>query len=185
MAKQAISSQLTGQQLKIVAEDLPGSFLEKRATFVTLHKNGRLRGCIGELQAKVPLYQSVIDNARLAAFKDPRFLPVQLNELDQLEIEVSILSLSKPLAYLSQQDLIRQLEESKPGVVLKQGNKSATFLPQVWEELPTGELFLSQLCLKAGLAKDQWQQEKVEIEIYQVEKIEAKASPSLDVPDFS
>src|SRR3989338_11221433 len=106
-------------------------FMEKSATFVTLYKNGRLRGCIGSLIAARPLYQDVILNAVNAAFFDPRFNPVAKDELSSLCIEISILSKPRKLEYVNNADLLRKLKTSY-GIIIKKGYSTATFLPQVW-----------------------------------------------------
>ncbi len=149
-------------------------FQKNRGTFVTLKKHGQLRGCIGSLSANEPVAESVRHNAINAAFHDPRFQPLSENELDQVEVEVSILSEPKPLAYEDADDLIAKLRVNIDGVILRKGYHSATFLPQVWEQLPKPEDFLSHLCRKAGLPGDAWRTSKLEISTYQVEYFEEK-----------
>jgi MEMO1 family protein len=128
---------------------------EMRASFVTLQREGRLRGCIGMLEASRPLGVDVIANARAAAFGDPRFKPVTSAEVDTLEVEVSILSRAVKLAFEDHADLIRQLRPGEDGLILEAGTGAATrrgtFLPQVWESLPDPEQFIEQLKMKAGL----------------------------------
>ncbi len=143
---------------------------EKGAVFVTLNLYGGLRGCIGSLVAHRPLIDDLIDNARAAAFKDPRFIPLTLTEFDELEIEVSLLSAPRRLEYSSTADLKTKIRPGLDGVVLDLNGYRATFLPQVWEELPTFELFFNHLCHKAGLDGDCLEMHP-KIEIYQVEKI--------------
>lgn len=140
------------------------------ATFVTLNLYGGLRGCIGSLVAHRPLIDDLIDNARSAAFRDPRFLPLSLTEFEEVEIEVSLLSEPKPLEYSSTADLKTKVQAGVDGVVLSLNGRRATFLPQVWDELTTFELFFSHLCQKAGLGSN-CLEEHPEIEIYQVEKV--------------
>ena len=128
---------------------------EMRATFVTLKQQGNLRGCIGMLEAARPLGTDVIANARAAAFSDPRFKPLTGKELDDLEIEVSILSRPARMLFEDHADLLRQLEPGKDGLIIESGSGAATrrgtFLPQVWESLPDPEQFIAQLKLKASL----------------------------------
>ncbi|MGB5964828.1 MAG: AmmeMemoRadiSam system protein A [Sulfurimonadaceae bacterium] len=143
---------------------------QKGATFVTLNLYGGLRGCIGSLVAHRPLLDDLIDNARSAAFRDPRFLPLSLTELEEVEIEVSLLSAPKLLEYSSTADLRTKVRPGIDGVVLSLSGRRATFLPQVWDELSTFELFFSHLCQKAGLGSN-CLEEHPEIEIYQVEKV--------------
>ncbi len=140
--------------------------------FVTLKVRGDLRGCIGSLVGRDPLRESVRSNAISAAFHDPRFPPLEPRELEQIHIEVSVLTASKPLRYKSAADLLEQLRPRIDGVTIRKDLASATFLPQVWDQLPQKETFLKQLCLKAGLPADAWRQGDLEIETYQVEYFE-------------
>ena len=119
-------------------------FLEKRGVFVTLHKNGKLRGCIGYIQPIKPLIEAVCDNAVAAAAADNRFAPVEADEIDDLRIEISVLTVPRP-------DTLENIIKNKYGVVLRQGSRGATYLPQVWDDLPEPEEFFGSLCLKAGL----------------------------------
>jgi AmmeMemoRadiSam system protein B/AmmeMemoRadiSam system protein A len=141
-------------------------------TFVTLKINGQLRGCIGNLTAKEPVIEGVRQNAVNAAYHDPRFSPLAAKELDRLDIEVSILSEPRPLEYSDGQDLIHKLRVNVDGVIIRKGYAGATFLPQVWEQLPKPEDFLSHLCLKAGLPSNTWRNTKLEVLTYQVQYFE-------------
>jgi AmmeMemoRadiSam system protein A len=143
---------------------------EKGATFVTLNLHGGLRGCIGTLVAHRPLIDDLIDNARSAAFRDPRFMPLTPQEFAETEIEVSKLSEPKTLEYSSIADLREKVRPGIDGVVLTLYDRRATFLPQVWDDLPSFDLFFSHLCQKAGLGGS-CLQEYPKIEVYQVEKI--------------
>lgn len=140
--------------------------------FVTLKKNHRLRGCIGTLEGREPLAQGVRTYAEHAAFHDPRFAPLSAGELDQVTIEVSVLTPPQPLAYTDVKDLPALLRPGVDGVILRKGNAGATFLPQVWEQLPRPEDFLSQLCLKAGLPASEWRRGRLDIATYQVQSFE-------------
>jgi AmmeMemoRadiSam system protein A len=139
------------------------------ATFVTLKKNGELRGCIGSLKARYSLMDDLQSNAIAAAFHDPRFPPLSENELDQVQIEVSILSSPEKIEFVSEADLLAQLKPHIDGVIFSYGNNRSTFLPQVWEKLSSPELFMAQLKQKAGLAADFWSDE-VLIYRYRVKK---------------
>lgn len=130
--------------------ELPG------ATFVTLTLEGELRGCIGSLEARRPLGQDVRDNARAAAFRDPRFPPLDAAEFSRVRVEVSLLSPPVPLDCADEADALRQLRPGVDGVILEAQGRRATFLPQVWEELPEGPDFLRHLRRKAGLPADEW-----------------------------
>lgn len=138
-------------------------------TFVTLTIDGQLRGCIGNLTSSESLVSDVRRNAINAAFHDPRFSPLSTSELDRVKIEVSILSEPRPLYYRDAADLLKKLRPKIDGVILRKDFASATFLPQVWEQLPQPQDFLTQLCLKAGLASDAWQNSELEVSAYQVQ----------------
>ncbi|MCJ8502053.1 AmmeMemoRadiSam system protein A [Desulfatitalea alkaliphila] len=137
--------------------------------FVTLKKAGCLRGCIGTLEGRDPLTVAVPVYAEHAAFRDPRFDPLTADELAQVDIEVSVLTPPRPLPYKDGDDLAAKLRPGVDGVILRKGAAGATFLPQVWEQLPRPADFLSQLCLKAGLPADAWRSERLAVETYQVQ----------------
>ena len=126
------------------------------ATFVTLTQNGQLRGCIGSLEARRPLATDVAENAVAAAFSDPRFPPLRRGELEQTRIEVSLLDTPRPMNFDDEEDALNQLCPGVDGLILNCGHHRATFLPQVWESLPTPRVFLEHLKLKAGLPADFW-----------------------------
>lgn len=151
-------------------DQLPARLQANGASFVTLTLNEQLHGCIGSLQARRPLAHDVHQNALAAAFRDPRFRPLQKQEVDLIVIEVSVLSAPEPLAYADAEDLVQKLRPHVDGVVLKKRLHRATFLPQVWEKLPRPEEFLAHLCYKAGLPPNAWQQPDIEINTYQVTK---------------
>lgn len=137
------------------------------ATFVTLTLNGNLRGCIGTLEAHRTLADDIAHNAVSAALHDPRFPPLTARELPQVEIHISILSPPQALPVTDKADLLRKLRPGVDGLVLKEGAYRATFLPQVWAQLPEPEAFLSHLSQKAGLAADHWS-DTLSFQIYQV-----------------
>ena len=156
--------------LHLNTESLPQSLKQKRGVFVTLTMNGHLRGCIGNILPQKPIYQAVMDNALASAIYDPRFPAVTKTEFPKLKIEISILSPLKKLPrFKTKQQLLNYLEANKPGLLIKKDNKEATFLPQVWEELPNPEDFLRALCQKAGLDSNEWQKLDLEIWEYQVD----------------
>lgn len=143
-------------------------FLGKRAVFITLTEAGKLRGCIGSLLPVAPLWESVRDNAVNAAINDHRFAPLTARELERVALEVSVLTLPESLPHGGGRDLVGKLRPGVDGVILRKDGRSATFLPQVWEQLTTPELFLDHLCAKAGLPTKSWHGEDVLIETYQV-----------------
>lgn len=144
---------------------------EDGAAFVTINKepNEQLRGCIGSLEAYRPLYKDIIMNAQAAALRDPRFMPLSVEELEQIKIEVSILSKPQPLQYDDINDLKNKIVPFQDGVVLKLHDRQATYLPQVWEQLPRFDDFFSSLCMKANLSSDCLSQHP-NISTYRVEK---------------
>lgn len=142
-----------------------------QATFVTLNLFGNLRGCIGSLTPRRSLFDDIVQNAKAAAFDDPRFLPLSKNEFENIEIEISLLSLPEALSYSDINDLKNKLNIGVDGVILGVGGRQATFLPSVWEQLPTFELFFAHLCAKAGLEPNCLQTHP-DIYIYQAKKIQ-------------
>jgi len=167
LAKTAI---YTGEIKSIIQsvnlEKISSNLKKERGVFVTIYKNGGLRGCIGYILPVIPLYNAVIENAYNAAYKDPRFLPLKKEEVKELDVEISVLTLPQKLNYDDSKDLLDKLEPLKDGVIIRKGFSSATFLPQVWEQLLEKKDFLSHLCLKAGLPKDEWEKGKLDIELY-------------------
>ncbi|MCK9396305.1 MAG: AmmeMemoRadiSam system protein A [Methylobacter sp.] len=145
-----------GRPLTINLDDYPPELTEPRATFVTLQTNDQLRGCIGMLEAVRPLVEDIAENAFSAAFKDPRFPPLDASELSDLEIHLSILTPAEPVLFSSEQDLVSQLQPGIDGLILQEGYRRGTFLPSVWESLPEPKQFLRHLKQKAGLPPDYW-----------------------------
>ena len=129
---------------------------EPGASFVTLTQNGGLRGCMGTLEVRQSLLADIQNNARAAAFHDPRFAPLTAQELEATDIEVSVLSALQPIHFGSEADALSQLRPGIDGVVFAFGHHRSTFLPQVWEQLPDPENFMANLKRKAGLAADFW-----------------------------
>ncbi len=162
----------TGKMPQVSPEAFAGHLSEKRGCFVTLTRGGRLRGCIGHIFAQEALYRAVMDNARSAALEDPRFPAVTPGELSSIHIEISVLSEPRPLEFSSPEDLLEKLVPGRDGVVLKLGWRRATFLPQVWEQLPDKESFLNHLASKAGAYADAWREPGTEVLIYHVEAFE-------------
>jgi uncharacterized protein len=143
-------------------------FMEKRGCFVTLHSSGRLRGCIGIIEPIKTLIAGVQENAIHAGFNDPRFSPVTLKEMEKITIEISILTKPVPLVFANADELKKLLKPGVHGVILSQSYRRATFLPQVWEQLPETEDFLEHLCRKAGMEKTCWKDAKTAVEVYEV-----------------
>jgi AmmeMemoRadiSam system protein A len=139
------------------------------ATFVTLTRQGELRGCIGSLEAYRLLDQDVRENARAAAFRDRRFAPLSAGELAAIRVEVSLLTPAEPISFATEEDAVRQLRPGIDGVILESDRHRGTFLPQVWEQLPDPWEFMSELKRKAGLAEDSWSKD-MRLYRYQVQK---------------
>jgi hypothetical protein len=134
----------------------PPALRAERAAFVTLNRGGRLRGCIGHLEACQPLVQDVAENAYAAAFRDPRFPPLTPDEFEEIAIHVSVLTIPEPLEIASEDDLITRLRPGVDGLILEDGLHRGTFLPAVWDSLPRPAQFVGQLKLKAGLPLGYW-----------------------------
>lgn len=149
--------------------DVPPRLLEKQGCFVTLNKEGNLRGCIGRIVPQESLYECVIQNTVNAAAQDQRFLPVEESELHDIEIEISALSVPQQLSYSLPEDLLEKLRPNVDGVIIKSGLHQSTYLPQVWEQIPDKQDFLSNLCIKGGSGGDCWRQQATSILTYQAE----------------
>jgi len=139
------------------------------ATFVTLTLNGQLRGCIGSLTAHRPLIEDVRNNAIAAAFQDPRFSPLDAEEFTYVKIEVSLLSPAQAMQFSSEADALAQLNPHIDGIIFECNHHRSTFLPQVWEQLPQPEIFMTHLKNKAGLPSDFWS-EDIKLSRYTVSK---------------
>lgn len=151
LARSVIEAALDVGQKEAMPDDVSAAVLEKGGCFVTLHKNGALRGCIGTIEPLQSLAKGVEENAINAAFKDPRFSSLNAEELPAIDLEVSVLTVPRKLIFKDPEALKRQLKPGIHGVILSSGWRRSTFLPQVWDQLPDPELFLRHLCEKAGL----------------------------------
>ncbi len=173
LARESIIYGLLHHQPATVKLDrYPKTLQQRGASFVTLEKQGMLRGCIGTLEAYRPLAIDVAENAFAAAFRDPRFTPVQADEINDLQIHISLLTAPEPLPAKDQAELLHRLQPGIDGIILHEGNHRATFLPSVWESLPEPHQFITQLKLKAGLPADYWS-ETLHFERYQTIGIKA------------
>ena len=172
-ARKTIQDRLSGKKdIPKETKDLPTVFHEKRGTFVTLTTRGNLRGCIGHIIPQESLIDGIRENAINAAFRDPRFSPLTSDEWKNVQVEISILTEPKPLAYTGGKDLLNKLRPGVDGVIIKKGFHQSTFLPQVWEQLPDKKAFLNHLCLKAGLSGNAWEKGDLEVSTYQVQAFE-------------
>jgi AmmeMemoRadiSam system protein A len=168
LARNAIARKLD-QAAPALAQ--PDWLKQPGAVFVTLTQQGELRGCIGSLEASRSLLEDLLSNARAAAFNDPRFLPLSRAELAGTRIEVSLLSPPEPMSFTSEADALAQLQPNIDGVILEYGSRRATFLPQVWQQLPEPRQFINNLKRKAGLASSFWADD-VRLSRYRVEKFQ-------------
>ncbi|HVU36667.1 MAG TPA: AmmeMemoRadiSam system protein B [Opitutaceae bacterium] len=173
LARQSVrEAAVSGGLPPLSREQLPPELTARKAAFVTLTRRGELRGCIGHIFPQMPLYRAVAENARSATLYDPRFPPVTPREVGQLEIEISVLTDPKPLAFTSADDLLRKLEPHRDGVVLQVAAGTATYLPQVWEQLPDRVEFLDSLAVKAGGRAGDWRRPGTTVSIYHVESFQ-------------
>ncbi len=156
LARRSIEHGLRAARFAPAHADYPARLRERRASFVTLHLEGALRGCIGTLEARAPLIEDVADNARAAAFGDPRFPALTVVEFERIELHISVLGVPEPLACVSETDLLARLRPGVDGLILEEGGRRGTFLPSVWDQLPERGEFLRQLKRKAGLPADYW-----------------------------
>jgi hypothetical protein len=184
LARKTLTIVTAGGSVPEVAEkDVPPKLAVKQACFVTLTKDGALRGCIGHLTAMEPLHQAVAENARNAALRDPRFPPVKPDEVEKIKIEISVLTEPQPLAFSSPDDLLSKLHPNEDGVLLHIGPRTATFLPQVWAQVPDKVKFLEHLSQKAGCEPSAWRGKDVSVEVYHVECFEEEqAGQTTDGP---
>jgi AmmeMemoRadiSam system protein B/AmmeMemoRadiSam system protein A len=169
LARSAIKARL----VKGTKVDRPGQvsplLSESRGCFVTLNKQGQLRGCIGTIEPIYSLLECVEKNAQSAAFDDPRFPRLSADELKEIDIEISVLSVPEALSFNDGEDLKQKLIPNVHGVILSRGTRRSTFLPQVWKQVPDKEEFLEHLCLKGGMPLNAWHDPKTKVEVYQAE----------------
>lgn len=163
-ARKAISNKL--EKEPFVFSDELKKISYKRGVFVTLKKNKNLRGCIGNILPEKELFKGVVDNALNSAFHDPRFKPINLDELSEIEIEISVLTLPEKIEYQDINELKTKIIPFEHGVILDFGYRQSTFLPSVWDELPDYEMFMSHLSIKAGFNPLDWKNLKPGVFVY-------------------
>ncbi len=169
VARRSIEQGLTtGQPLPVVPSEYHRDLKVVRASFVTLHRHGQLRGCIGHLEAVQPVVVDVAENAFAAAFRDPRFSPLTKAEWTDVDVHLSLLTPPEPMLFSDEADLLAQIRPGEDGLILQDGSNRGTFLPSVWESLPDPGDFLVQLKYKAGLAANHWS-EHIEVYRYHTE----------------
>ena len=141
---------------------------ETRASFVTLRIQEKLRGCIGSLEAKCALVADVATNAHNAAFSDPRFKPLDWDELEPLRVSISVLNRPEHMEFSCEADVVRQLRPGIDGVILQEGTRRSTLIPAAWSHVESSEQFVCQLKIKAGLPTDHWS-DTIQFQLYQAE----------------
>ncbi len=151
LCKRSLNAQFDSGRLEV---KFPKVFAEGGACFVTLEKNNQLRGCIGSIIPHRSLIEDIVINAQHAAFKDYRFNPVTKEEIPELQIAVSLLSIPQKISFKDEEDLMEQIRPFKDGIIIRDGNHQSVYLPSVWEQLPDKKDFLRSLKVKAGLAPD-------------------------------
>jgi AmmeMemoRadiSam system protein A len=172
LARQAVEASVMSTAMPMLnLNAVPEYLCEPRACFVTLYKNGELRGCTGVLVARSPLLQEIIHTSTQTALADPRFTPVQPDEVSALNVEISILTPPVRISISSPSDILKRIRPGIDGVTLIKGPYRATFLPQVWERVPEPTAFLDLLCQKMGLPRRAWLFTLMDVETYQAEEI--------------
>lgn len=157
LAREAIAYAVAhGHAPDIDITDYDSELQQQGASFVTLTIDKQLRGCIGMLQAVRPLVEDIANNACAAALHDHRFSPLRADELDKIDVHISVLEAPEPLACASEQELLDKLEAGKDGLILSDGARKATFLPSVWDSIQDKAEFVRHLKLKAGIPADHW-----------------------------
>lgn len=170
LARKTLIQYLSSQpHQELVKTKLPPALVEKRGCFITLKKKGNLRGCIGYIQPVKPLCECVVENAVNAAINDPRFPEVNFYELKDITIEISVLTVPETVDIQHRPRFLKDLVPGRDGVILTNGSKTATFLPQVWEHFQDKEIFLNALCEKGGMPGGCWEDENTEIFTYHAE----------------
>lgn len=159
----------TGKPIHVDMSQYSAELQAKKATFVTLHRDEKLRGCIGILKPVRPLVEDVAYNAWAAAFTDNRFMPLSAKEFDDLDVHISILGTPEDIAFSSEDDLVHKIRPGVDGLILEEGAYKGTFLPSVWESLADPRDFLNHLKLKAGLLEDHWS-DQVKVKRYTVDE---------------
>jgi AmmeMemoRadiSam system protein A len=163
VARQAIESRLSGRVFPPPSGETE-NLKEKRGAFVTLKRKGQLRGCIGYTRALKPLSRTIMEMAQAAAFEDPRFPPLSPKELDDLDIEISVLT---PFRLIRD---VTEIEVGKHGLLMERGGRSGLLLPQVATEYQWDrKTFLEHTCLKAGLPRDAWKDAETKIYVFSAE----------------
>lgn len=162
---------LHGRVFEPSRDDYPDPLFDKGASFVTLEKDGALRGCIGSLLPRRATALDVAENAGNAALKDGRFAPVAVDELGKISLSVSLLTGFEAIDYENEEDLLTRVRAGVDGLVIRDGSRQGLFLPSVWKQLPDKREFLNNLKLKAGMSPSYWSNA---IKVYRFRTVEIK-----------
>ncbi len=169
LARRSIETAFEGEELN-VDEAIKSKFSEKQGAFVTLNKNRQLRGCIGFPEPIMPLYKAIIEAARAAAFEDPRFPPLKREELNDINIEISVLTKPEEIKVKHPLDYLKEIKIGRDGLIIRGPFGSGLLLPQVFVEYNADVVTaLEMLCEKAGLPKNTWQNPNYKIYKFQAE----------------
>ena len=171
VAVQSLEKAVENKKYHPSRQDYADVLFNKGASFVTLEKNGNLRGCIGSLFPREAVLLDIAENTYKAAREDSRFEPLRAEEIPQIEITISLLSGYEEMSYQDEEDLRRQLQPGVDGLVSRDGDRQGLFLPSVWKQLPTPEEFLDNLKIKAGLSPSYWSNN---IKVYRFRVVEIK-----------
>ena len=174
LARKSIETEFSKEKLR-VDEGIKRKFSEKQGAFVTLTERGRLRGCIGYPEPILPLYEAIINAARAAAFEDPRFEPVKKEELKDIVIEISVLTVPELIKVKHPLEYLEKIKIGEDGLIIRGPFGSGLLLPQVFVEYKaTPQIALEMLCEKAGLPRNTWQNPMYKIYKFQAEVFSEK-----------
>jgi uncharacterized protein (TIGR00296 family) len=169
LARDTIKEAFSGE-IPEVSQDIKNEFHEKQGVFVTLHEKGKLRGCIGYPMPSLPLFEAIISAARSAAFQDPRFSPLRKEEMDFIDLEISVLTIPELIDVKLPEEYIDKINIGEDGLIIKFGMASGLLLPQVATEYEwTEEEFLMHTCNKAGLHSEAWKEDDVKLYKFQAQ----------------
>lgn len=171
IAQKSIARAVEDKHYHPSRQDYADALFDKGAAFVTLHRNGSLRGCIGSLIPSRAVALDVAANAYAAAQEDDRFEPLTAAELNGLQISISLLTGFEEIRFENEADLLRQINSGTDGLVIRDGDRQGLFLPSVWEELPDKQEFMNHLKIKAGLSPSYWSQQ---LKVYRFRVVEIK-----------
>lgn len=177
LVKDSLEAYLTDRTYISPPKTLPELFSKNGASFVTINlkENNTLRGCMGTIVAYRPLSEDLIKNTISSATGDPRFPPMTIEDIKDVSLEISILTEPQCLEFTDSTDLINKVRKDIDGLIIKRGEHQATFLPSVWEQLPSKEEFFMHLCHKAGMEIECFKDKNLQVYTYQAIKIKEES----------